>query len=262
MKEDKNIYEKSYFIDMESGKKDYKKQQKKKSYIVAIIINISIIVLIVLVVLIFLVFFYKPNIMDYLEEIKNTFTYGMIIIWAIITTFIILFNILLKDKKMLSQLLKILLCFNIICLIVFFYIDATLDKTYNNEENFGNIYDTKIENKTDTEYVDFWKTFLEQEVQTKTEKEVFIEENNSFPIDNVFSYLLVYGGLVAIFVWIVSYISVIRKSYRIPFYVLALIVIIVLSGAGESSWATFGRLGSSFFWLLLLNKTIVTISKR
>lgn len=91
---------------------------------------------------------------------------------------------------------------------------------------------------------------------------VFIEENNSFPIDNVFSYLLVYGGLVAIFVWIVSYISVIRKSYRIPFYVLALIVIIVLSGAGESSWATFGRLGSSFFWLLLLNKTIVTISKR
>ena len=99
MKEDKNIYEKSYFIDMESGKKDYKKQQKKeqkkKSYIVGIIINISIIVLIVLVVLIFLVFFYKPNIMDYLEEIKNTFTYGMIIIWAIITTFIILFNILL-----------------------------------------------------------------------------------------------------------------------------------------------------------------------
>ena len=180
MKEDKNIYEKSYFIDMESGKKDYKKQQKKeqkkKSYIVGIIINISIIVLIVLVVLIFLVFFYKPNIMDYLEEIKNTFTYGMIIIWAIITTFIILFNILLKDKKMLSQLLKILLCFNIICLIVFFYIDTTLNKTYNNEENFGNIYDTKIENKTDTEYVDFWKTFLEQEVQTKTEKEVFIEE--------------------------------------------------------------------------------------
>ena len=159
MKENKNIYEKSYFIDMESGKKDYKKQQKKeqkkKNYRAGIIINISIIVLIVLLVLIFLVFFYKPNIRDYLEEIKNTFTYGMIIIWAIITTFIILFNILLKDKKMLSHLLKILLCFNIICLIVFFYIDAILDRTYNNEENFGNIYDTKIENKTDTEYVDF-----------------------------------------------------------------------------------------------------------
>ena len=183
MKEDKNIYEKSYFIDMESGKKDYKKQQKKeqkkKSYRAGIIINISIIVLIVLLVLIFLVFFYKPNIVDYLEEIKNTFTYGMIIILAIITILIIVFNILLKDKRMLSHLLKILLFFNIICLIVFFYIDAILDKTYNNEENFGNIYDTKIENKTDKEYVDFWKTFLEQEVQTKTEKEVFIEENIS-----------------------------------------------------------------------------------
>ena len=181
MKENKNIYEKSYFIDMESGKKDYKKQQKKeqkkKNYRAGIIINISIIVLIVLLVLIFLVFFYKPNIRDYLEEIKNTFTYGMIIIWAIITTFIILFNILLKDKKMLSHLLKILLCFNIICLIVFFYIDAILDRTYNNEENFGNVYDTKIENKTDTEYVDLWKTFLKKAVQTKTEKEVFIEEN-------------------------------------------------------------------------------------
>ena len=166
---------------MKSGEKDYKKQekkeQKKKSYRAGIIINISIIAIIVILALIFLVFFYKPNIVDYLEEIKNTFTYGMIIILAIITILVIVFNILLKDKKMLSQLLKILLFFNIICLIVFFYIDAILDKTYNNEENFGNIYDIKIENKTDKEYVDFWKTFLEQEVQTKTEKEVFIEEN-------------------------------------------------------------------------------------
>ncbi len=183
MKEDKNIYEKSYFIDMKSGEKDYKKQekkeQKKKSYRAGIIINISIIAIIVLLVLIFLVFFYKPNIVDYLEEIKNTFTYGMMIILAIITILIIVFNILLKDKKMLSHLLKILLFFNIICIIMFFYIEAILDKTYNNEENFGNVYDTKIENKTDTEYVDLWKTFLEQEVHTKTEKEVFIEENIS-----------------------------------------------------------------------------------
>ena len=181
MKSDKNIYEKSYFIDMKSGEKDYKKQerkeQKKKSYRAGIMMNIAIIVVIVLLALIFLVFFYKPNIIDYLEEIKNTFTYGMIIILAIITILVILFNIILKDKKMLSHLLKILLFFNITCLIVFFYIDAILDKTYNNKENFGNIYDTKIENKTDTEYVDLWKTFLEQEIQTKTEKEVFIEEN-------------------------------------------------------------------------------------
>ena len=181
MKEDNNIYEKSYFIDMESGKKDYKKQKKKeqnkKSYTTSLMINVSIIVGIVLLILIFLVFFYKPNVIDYLGEIKNTFTYGMIIILGIITILIIAFNILLKDKKMLSHLLKILLFFNIICLIAFFYIDAILDKTYNNEESFGNIYETKIENKTDTEYIDLWKTFSEQEVKTKTEKEVFIEEN-------------------------------------------------------------------------------------
>lgn len=183
MKEDKNIYEKSYFIDMESGKKDYQKQAKKekknKNYRTNLMMNMFMIIVIALIALIFLVFFYKPNIIDYLEEIKNTFTYGMMIILAIITILIIIFNILLKDKKMLSHLLKILLFFNIICIIMFLSIEAILDKTYNNEENFGNVYDTKIENKTDTEYVDIWKTFLKKAVQTKTEKEVFIEENIS-----------------------------------------------------------------------------------
>ena len=52
-----------------------------------------------------------------------------------------------------------------------------MDSTYNNEENFGNVYDERIDNKTDTEYVDIWKSLLEQELHTKTEKEVFIEEN-------------------------------------------------------------------------------------
>ncbi len=183
MKEDKNIYEKSYFIDMESGKKDYqkqaKKEKKKKNYRTNLMMNMFMIIVIALIALIFLVFFYKPNIIDYLEEIKNTFTYGMMIILAIITILIIIFNILLKDKKMLSHLLKILLFFNIICIIMFLSIEAILDKTYNNEENFGNVYDTKIENKTDTEYVELWKTFLKKAVQTKTEKEVFIEENIS-----------------------------------------------------------------------------------
>ena len=70
-----------------------------------------------------------------------------------------------------------MLFFNIICLILFFYIEAILDRTYNSEENFGRLYDTRIENKTDTEYLDIWKTLLEQDVQTKTEREVFIEEN-------------------------------------------------------------------------------------
>ena len=43
------------------------------------------------------------------KEIKSTFTYGMISILGIITILIILFNMLLKDKKILSNLLKILL---------------------------------------------------------------------------------------------------------------------------------------------------------
>ena len=55
--------------------------------------------------------------------------------------------------------------------------EIVLDNTYNNEENFGILYDTKIENKEDTKYVDVWKTFLEQELKTKTEREIFIEEN-------------------------------------------------------------------------------------
>ena len=181
MKESKNIYEKSYFIDMKSGEKEYKKQEKKqkkkKSYLTGQLINMSIIIVVVLVILIFLVFFYKPNIIDYLEETKRTFTYGMIILLGMMIVFMIAFNILLKDKRMLSDLLKIVLFFNIVCLILFFYIEAILDSTYNNEENFGNVYDERIDNKTDTEYVDIWKSLLEQELHTKTEKEVFIEEN-------------------------------------------------------------------------------------
>ena len=181
MKESKNIYEKSYFIDMKSGEKEYKKQekkqQKKKSYLTGQLINMSIIIVVVLVILIFLVFFYKPNIIDYLEETKRTFTYGMIILLGMMIVFMIAFNILLKDRRMLSNLLKIVLFFNIVCLILFFYIEAILDSAYNNEENFGNVYDERIDNKTDTEYVDIWKSLLEQELYTKTEKEVFIEEN-------------------------------------------------------------------------------------
>ena len=183
MKEDRDLYERSHFLDMKSGEKEYrkkkKKEQKKQEYIKGQIINMSIIIGVVLLILIFLVFFYKPNIIDFLEEIKRTFTYGMIIILSIITILIIVFNIMIKEKKMLSNLLKILLFFNIICLILFFYMEAIMDNTYNNEAYFGELYDTKIENKTNTEYVDVWKTLLAQEVKTKTEREIFIEENIS-----------------------------------------------------------------------------------
>ena len=183
MKEDRDLYERSHFLDMKSGEKEYrkkkKKEQKKQEYIKGQIINMSIIIGVVLLILIFLVFFYKPNIIDFLEEIKRTFTYGMIIILSIITILIIAFNIIIKEKKMLSNLLKILLFFNIICLILFFYMEAIMDNTYNNEAYFCELYDTKIENKTNTEYVDVWKTLLAQEVKTKTEREIFIEENIS-----------------------------------------------------------------------------------
>ena len=181
MKEDKDLYERSYFLDMKSSEKTYKKQkrkeQKKKDYITGQIINISIIIGIVSIILIFLVFFYKSDVIDFLEEIKRTFTYGMMIILGIITILSICFNIIVKEKKRLSNLLKIVLFFNIVFLILFFYMEIILDNTYNNEENFGILYDTKIENKEDTKYVDVWKTFLEQELKTKTEREIFIEEN-------------------------------------------------------------------------------------
>lgn len=181
MKEDKDLYERSYFLDMKSSEKTYKKQkkkeQKKKDYITGQIINISIIIGIVSIILIFLVFFYKSDVIDFLEEIKRTFTYGMMIILGIITILSICFNIIVKEKKRLSNLLKIVLFFNIVFLILFFYMEIVLDNTYNNEENFGILYDTKIENKEDTKYVDVWKTFLEQELKTKTEREIFIEEN-------------------------------------------------------------------------------------
>lgn len=181
MKEDKDLYERSYFLDMKSSEKTYKRQkkkeQKKKDYITGQIINISIIIGIVSIILIFLVFFYKSDVIDFLEEIKRTFTYGMMIILGIITILSICFNIIVKEKKRLSNLLKIVLFFNIVFLILFFYMEIVLDNTYNNEENFGILYDTKIENKEDTKYVDVWKTFLEQELKTKTEREIFIEEN-------------------------------------------------------------------------------------
>ena len=181
MKEDKDLYERSYFLDMKSSEKTYKKQkkkeQKKKDYITGQIINISIIIGIVSIILIFLVFFYKSDVIDFLEEIKRTFTYGMMIILGMITVLSICFNIIVKEKKRLSNLLKIVLFFNIAFLIMFFYMEIVLDNTYNNEENFGILYDTKIENKEDTKYVDVWKTFLEQELKTKTEREIFIEDN-------------------------------------------------------------------------------------
>lgn len=140
-------------------------------------VNYVFIALIVIFILIFLIFFKKPNWTDFLGEIKNTFTIGMVVILGIIMFSILFAKIFIKEKKTLNNLLKILLFCSIVLLVVFFYTESVLDKTYNNEETFGNFYDTKLEEKTDEEYVDLWQTFLNQEVKTKSAREVFIEEN-------------------------------------------------------------------------------------
>ena len=40
-------------------------------------------------------------------------------------------------------------------------IEIKFIKWYNNEEIFGELYDTQIEDKTDQKYVDIWKSLLE-----------------------------------------------------------------------------------------------------
>ena len=169
-----NSMKKSEKQNIDSSK--YKKIQNK---IIAQRIDMAIIIAIVLMILIFLIFVYKPNSIDFLKEIKSTYTYGMIIILGVLTISIILFNIIIKEKKILSNLLKIVLFFNITFLIIFLCIEAILNKTYNNEECFGEFYDTKIENKTDEEQIDLWKSLITLDMQTKTEREVFIDENIS-----------------------------------------------------------------------------------
>ena len=153
----------------ESQKLKQEKYEKANKYIVNRRINLLILLSIILIILVFLVFFYKPNSIDFLLELKNTFTNGIIIIS----------NVLIKEKKILSNLLKIILLFNIMFIVIFIGVEANLNKTYNNEEKFGEIYDTKIENKNDKEYIDMWKSLLSMDMKTKTEREIFIDENMS-----------------------------------------------------------------------------------
>ena len=163
----------------ESQKLKQEKYEKTNKYIVNRRINIFILLSIILIILVFLVFFYKPNSIDFLLELKNTFTNGILIILGILVSAIIISNVLIKEKKILSNLLKIILLFNIIFIIVFICVEANLNKTYNNKEKFGEIYDTKIENKSNKEYVDIWKSLLSMDMKTKTEREIFIDENMS-----------------------------------------------------------------------------------
>ena len=159
----------------ESQKLKQEKYEKANKYIVNRRINLLILLSIILIILVFLVFFYKPNSIDFLLELKNTFTNGIIIILGILVSAIIISNVLIKEKKILSNLLKIILLFNIMFIVIFIGVEANLNKTYNNEEK----YDTKIENKSDKEYIDMWKSLLSMDMQTKTEREIFIDENMS-----------------------------------------------------------------------------------
>ena len=140
-------------------------------------ITLVIALIFILIFLVFLIFFYKPNSIDILEELKKTFTNLEILMLAIIVGSIIIINLVVKDKRNLSNLLKIVLAFNIVVLIVSFFIEFNLNKTYNSEEEFGRLYDTKIENKSDKKYVDIWQSLINMNLKTKTEKEVFIDEN-------------------------------------------------------------------------------------
>lgn len=140
-------------------------------------ITLVIALIIILIFLVFPIFFYKPNSIDILEELKKTFTNLEILMLAIIVGSIIIINLVVKDKRNLSNLLKIVLAFNIVVLIVSFFIEFNLNKTYNSEEEFERLYDTKIENKSDKKYVDIWQSLINMNLKTKTEKEVFIDEN-------------------------------------------------------------------------------------
>ena len=198
--------------------KTTKEEKKKETYIEKLAKSMLTIIICGLVILIFLIFFYKPNVIDFIEEIKVTYIYGMLIILGLIIVSIILCYILIKDKKLLSKTLKLILFFNILFLIIFFYIEIVLDITYNNEEVFGEFYDTKVENKTDTKQVDVLNTLLKGEMKTKNEKEVYIEKNLSqftyFKI-KVYLVFILYVITLLINTWIISKIDKGLKARKI-----------------------------------------------
>lgn len=153
------------------------KENNKKTYTETLL---SIIVL-ALIIAIFVIFFYKPNIVDFLEQVKTTYINSMLIILSLIIIFSILSYLILKNKKTLVKALKLVIIFSIIFLIAFFYIEIILNKTYNNEETFANFYDANIkdENVKEKEHLDTINSLLNLELKTKTDKEVFIEKSLS-----------------------------------------------------------------------------------
>lgn len=84
-----------------------------------------------------------------------------------------------------------------------------------------------------------------------------LEIEDEIPIDNVFCYMLITYGLVSILVFYYRYIHIVKKREEIPLFVFLAILVMIVSGLGEASWAAFGKLGSSFFWIMLFNETLI-----
>lgn len=85
---------------------------------------------------------------------------------------------------------------------------------------------------------------------------IYVNEFDGIPLDNVFAYLLVYGGILAWVIFTKFYMRLFKNRMYVDIHILIVILCIVASGIGESAWAVYGRFGSSFLWILLMNNTI------
>ena len=87
-------------------------------------------------------------------------------------------------------------------------------------------------------------------------------EDEGIPIDNVFCYMLINYGIVAVLFFIFQYIKIIRSRYNISIVMLVPLLLIIVSGFGEASWAAFGGMGSALFWILLCNQTYYSAMRK
>lgn len=87
-------------------------------------------------------------------------------------------------------------------------------------------------------------------------------EDEGIPIDNVFCYMLINYGIVAVLFFTFQYIKIIRSRYNISIVMLVPLLLIIVSGFGEASWAAFGGMGSSLFWILLCNQTYYSAMRK
>lgn len=79
-----------------------------------------------------------------------------------------------------------------------------------------------------------------------------------FPVDNGIAYLLCVGGIVAVGVFVFRYLLLVKNKELIPSSMLAVILVIFISGIGERTFASFGTAGASLFWILLFNTSYMS----